>query len=178
MLSNILMFEFDTLVSAAVEKEMVTYTRYADDMTFSAPATGFLTGVEMAVTKIIRRLHSPSLCINSDKTTYVTKKYQRTVTGLTLANDGRVTIGRDRKRIIGASVDHARHGKLSPSEMQVLAGTLAYVNAVEPAFLVTLEKKYGRQVLAKIKSSVRLGTKPDPHIPPLAQLNRFRIDGT
>ena len=174
MLSNILMFEFDTLISDTVSKDMVTYTRYADDMTFSAPATGYLIGVKSATSSIIRRLGSPNLCINDKKTVYVTKKYQRTVTGLTLANDGRVTIGRERKRTISATVNRARKGMLDQSECQVLAGTLAYVNAVEPAFVTVLERKYGQNIIANIKRYIRLGVKPAPHKPPVAQLDRFK----
>ena len=39
MLSNILMYEFDARMLAAVADDGVTYTRYADDLTFSAPRT-------------------------------------------------------------------------------------------------------------------------------------------
>lgn len=170
ILSNLLMHEIDLQIFSAVSGDYVTYTRYADDMTFSAPRTGFLTGVMSKVAKIIRTTKSPSLSINNSKTTYVTKKYHRTVTGLTLTNDNKVTIGRSKKRKISASVHYAMLGKLDKSELQVLSGMLAYVNAVEPAFLDSLRRKYGADTVAMIQRVVLRGTKVEPHIPPLASL--------
>jgi RNA-directed DNA polymerase len=41
-LSNILMMDFDDAVTSAIATDKVKYTRYADDLTFSAPRTGFL----------------------------------------------------------------------------------------------------------------------------------------
>jgi len=148
--SNILMFDFDAAVSDEVAKDRVVYTRYADDLTFSAPRTGYLTGVQSAVAKIIRRQRYPKLEINGDKTTYATKKYHRSVTGLTLANDGRVTLGRDRKRLIRSQMHRASLGLLSVDELQKLSGMLAFVHSAEPQFIETLSVAYGTEVVRKV----------------------------
>jgi RNA-directed DNA polymerase len=176
MLSNILMHEFDVRVVEAVQEQKVTYTRYADDMTFSAPRLGYLNDVMQKVAHVIRALDSPNLDLNGDKTTYVTKKYGRSVTGLVLANDGRVTIGRERKRTIRAAVHRALKGLLDPLEMQVLVGTLAYVNAVEPVFMEVLRAKYGTTEIDRIQRAKRDG-KLSFHSPPLApnQLNEKEL---
>jgi hypothetical protein len=176
MLSNILMFEFDTLVTAFVEEENVTYTRYADDLTFSAPRTGYLTGVKRAVCKIIRDLKSPVLDLNDEKTTYITKKYHRSVTGLIISNDGKVTLGRDRKRLISATLHRAVLGKLSGPERQMLAGTLAYVNAVEPVFLDILKKKYGAKSVEDAQHHILKGTKLEVHKPPIATVQKYNSE--
>ena len=168
ILSNILMNEFDEKVTASIFKDNVTYTRYADDMTFSAPRTGHLTGVMSAVSKIIRSMKSPSLELNGDKTTYATMKYHRSVTGLTLANDGRVTIGRDRKRLVSATVHRALFGKLNAQELQVLAGVLAYINAVEPEFLQWLKDRYGAPIVKEIQVAVSRNGRLPVHRPPIA----------
>jgi RNA-directed DNA polymerase len=160
MISNLLMHEFDKRVLAAVSRDRVAYTRYADDMTFSAPRTGYLTGVIKAVATVIRQIAYPKLDINSDKTTYITTKYHRTVTGLTLANDGRVTIGRDQKRGLRAAVHHALTGKASRQEVEALAGMLAYVNAVEPQYLEVLRGKYGEGAMARIQRATRFEGRP------------------
>ena len=170
MLSNILMYDIDTRIFEAVAGNFVTYTRYADDMTFSAPRTGFLTGVMSKVAKIIRETRTPSLDINGDKTTFVTTKYHRTVTGLTLTNDGKVTIGREKKRKISAEVHYALNDKLNPADLQILAGMLAYVKAVEPTFLEWLQNKYGADIVRTIQGMVLLGTKLPRHDPPLAPI--------
>lgn len=155
ILSNILMHEFDVKIVQAIEKDHVVYTRYADDMTFSAPRTGYLTGVIKQVARVIRTLDSPMLDLNVKKTVCATKKYRRSITGLILSNDGRVTIGRDKKRSTRAAVHRAVRGLLTASELQILAGTLAYINAVEPAFLGVLKNKYGSIEVEKIQRTKR-----------------------
>ena len=154
ILSNALMFKFDCEVTQALASGRVVYTRYADDLTFSAPRTGYLHGVIQLVVKIARRLEYPHIQINNGKTVYVTKKYRRVVTGLTLSNEGDITIGRHRKRQIHAAVHRAAIQEISDDEMQRLCGILAYVNAVEPDFIDTLRRKYGGNIISKIQSSV------------------------
>lgn len=162
MLSNILMFDFDTRITKIVAKDRVTYTRYADDLTFSAPRAGFLNGVIKMVAGTIRALKYPKLEINAEKTTFITSKYRRTVTGLTITNDDRVTIGRESKRQLHAAVHQALFSRLSSEELQVLAGTLAYVNSVEPEFLSVLRRKYGNDIVALIQRQVILGRQIGP----------------
>lgn len=152
-LSNVLMYEFDEKISTAVENDKVTYTRYADDLTFSARRTGYLTVVEKELRKIIRETHSPKLVINENKTVVATTKYRRVVTGLVLADDGRVTIGRDRKRLIRASLHYAFSGRNTEEENARLAGWLAFAGDIEPDFLDRLKARYGSDLLAKLVGS-------------------------
>jgi RNA-directed DNA polymerase len=161
-LSNILMFDFDVALNDFAVGEQVVYTRYADDLTFSAERTGFLTKVIKTVHHTIREMHHPNLSINEVKTTYATAKFDRIVTGLVLANDGRVTIGRDKKRLVRAAVHHASQRRLSPLQMQALAGMLAFINAVEPLFLDLLREKYGVNVVKSIQGTERLPRGKQP----------------
>jgi retron-type reverse transcriptase len=151
-LSNALMFDFDKLVSERLSGENVIYSRYADDLTFSAPRTGYFKNVERVVKSALREIEYPRLKINQEKTTFVTTKFHRFVTGLTLANDGRVTIGRERKRRIRAEVHHFCLGKLDEDQVLRLSGTLAFVNAVEPAFLTVLDAKYGAAAIRSLQT--------------------------
>jgi len=149
-LSNVLMYEFDDKVSTAVQKDKVTYTRYADDLTFSARRTGYLTVVEKALRQVIGDVKSPTLLINESKTIVATTKYRRVVTGLVLADDGRVTIGRDRKRLIRATLHHAFLGKNTAEQNARLAGLLAFAGDIEPDYLAALKARYGSNLLAKL----------------------------
>jgi hypothetical protein len=157
MLSNVLMFDFDTRITELLAKDRVVYTRYADDLTFSAPRAGFLNGVIRAVARTVRALQYPKLEINAEKTTFITSKYHRVVTGLTITNDDRVTIGRERKRQLHAAVHQALLSRLSSDELQVLAGALAYVNSVEPDFLSVLRRRYGSDTVVAIQRHVIVG---------------------
>jgi hypothetical protein len=158
MLSNVLMFEFDTIITKLVTDDQVVYTRYADDLTFSAPRTGYLKDVIHNVKKTLRNLRHPKLQINEEKTTYITRKYHRSITGITLSNDGRATIGRPLKRQIFAAVYHAKEGKLNEEEMMKLCGYLAFINAVEPNFIGVLKRKYGDELIVQIQHKVKVGS--------------------
>ncbi len=151
-LSNVLMNDFDTTLSDLLTQDSVTYTRYADDLTFSAKRTGFLTQVERLLRQTIRKSASPRLTLNESKTVASTKKYKRFVTGLILTNDNKVSLGHDRKRKIRATLHHHLHGKLDVDGQVRLAGMLAFVNGIEPDFLARLQAKYGPAVFQQLKS--------------------------
>lgn len=151
-LSNVLMYDFDELISNEVAKDKVNYSRYADDITFSAPRTGFLNNVERTLRRTVAIVQNPKLTINENKTVLSTKKYRRVVTGLVLANDGRVTIGRDRKRNIRAALHQAFLGKLDAEDTGRLAGLIAYIKGVEPAYFDELTLRYGPDLIEKLNS--------------------------
>ena len=65
------------------------------------------------------------------------------VTGLTLANNGMVTVGRARKRGVRAGVDRFVKGRLSSEEARKLRGEIAFVLSVEPDFVHVLLNTYG-----------------------------------
>ncbi|WP_242116816.1 retron St85 family RNA-directed DNA polymerase [Sphingomonas lacusdianchii] len=155
ILSNILLNDFDREVHQRVSAHKITYTRYADDMTFSAERTWNLREVDGILRSVIRLIGTPSLTINSAKTTLVTPKFHRQVTGLVLTLDGRVSLGRERKKLIRARVHYAINGKLDRHAMAHLAGTLAFAKDVEPEFYTRLERIYGRDNMELIKHSVR-----------------------
>ena len=142
-LSNILMMNFDRQVSIVCREHRVAYTRYADDLSFSAGTSNRLSNVEDEVIRICRDMHSPRLTINEAKTVRVSKRDARRVTGLVLSNDGLVSIGRQEKRRIRASLHHFVTGRLAADEIPKLRGMLAYVKSVEPSFLLRLRRKYG-----------------------------------
>lgn len=160
LVSNILMFEFDRLITERVNEHEITYTRYADDLTFSAARTGYLTSVEPILKRTLSQLGSPRLRLNEQKTITATKKYRREVTGLILTNDQKVSLGRDKKRELRARLHHFVLGKLNIDEAVRLAGHMAFAKDVEPTFYARMEQKYGSDELAKLKACVRGYRRP------------------
>lgn len=152
-LSNILMFDFDRRISDFCEARGVAYTRYADDLSFSAMRSEDLAAVESAVLRWCARSKSPRLTVNATKTVRASKAESRRVTGLVVTNDRRVSIGRDTKRRLRASVHHFAVGRLAPDEIARLRGMLCYVNSVEPTFLERLRDYYGADVIARCLDS-------------------------
>jgi RNA-directed DNA polymerase len=152
MLSNILMHDFDQRISAFCFPRRVRYTRYADDLTFSADTSDRLAQAEQAVLKLVGRLKSPALVINHDKTVRVSKKDLRRVTGLVLTNDEKVSLGREQKRRIRAWMHHFATNRLEEDQVVRLAGMFNYILSVEPTFARRLRKKYGADVIRRLRA--------------------------
>lgn len=153
LLSNILLMEFDTEVERFCLPLNISYTRYADDISLSAESSSKLREAEHWIHELCRGLKSPILTVNREKTVRVSKRDTRRITGLIVTNDGRVSLGRDQKRLISASVHHFVSGRLPTTEYARLKGTLAYVNSVEPEFLIHLREKYGSDEIGAIMKS-------------------------
>lgn len=152
LLSNILLADFDEQVTSFCSDLGVVYTRYADDLSFSADISSKLQQTEQMLMALCQSLQSPRLTVNTEKTVRVSKKKSRRVTGLVLSNDAKVSLGRDQKRRIRANVHHFVTGKLSRQQCLELRGTLAYVNSVEPSFLVRMREKYGSEAIRSIQT--------------------------
>ena len=152
ILSNILMYSIDQRISEEIAGEGVRYTRYADDLTFSARRTGFLNGVEKDLRRILREAQYPLLKVNPAKTVYATKKYRRQVTGLILTNDGNVSVGRDRKRNLFAAVHHQLKGGADADRVKETLGLIAFVSSVEDDFMTRLKRKYGDDVMERLRN--------------------------
>ena len=134
------------------EENEVAYTRYADDLSFSADTSLRLAAIEQYVIDLCRRMDSPRLTINPDKIVRVSKKKARRVTGLILTNEAKLSIGRDQKRRIRATVHHFATGRLNDAEVRELRGMLAYIRSVEPSFIQRLRQHYGASVIRRIQA--------------------------
>jgi retron-type reverse transcriptase len=152
MLSNVLMWNFDDEVAKIAAEKGITYTRYADDLTFSGQRIGFLKDMVDVVQESARKVSYPTLEVNKAKTTFVTAARRRTVTGVVLANQSFVGLGHERKRLLSAKVHHASLGKLDGPAVRALAGELAFAKAIDPEFILWLENKYGSDAIRAIKS--------------------------
>ena len=152
ILSNILLNSFDTEIHKRVSAHKITYTRYADDMTFSARRTGNLTVVDKIIRSVLKGMSSPKLKLNRDKTVLVTPKFHRQITGLVITLDERVSIGRERKRKLRAAIHRFSRDGLEQREAAVLAGNLAFAKDVEPEFYTRMERVYGKAVLDELNA--------------------------
>ena len=159
-ISNVLMYEFDEKVTKIVAKDQVTYTRYADDLTFSARRTGYLQYVHAEIVNILRELNGPALIVNEKKTVSSTRRYKRVVTGLVLTNDGGVSIGHEKKRLIRAMLHRASLGGLTDEELSRVSGMLAFISDVEPELYNRIEAKYGGELISYSKHARRRLVEP------------------
>ena len=128
----------------------MTYTRYADDLTFSTDVPGRLQQVYLYLKQLLR-VSWPFLQLNASKTVFASKRTNRHVTGLVISNEGRVSLGRNKKRRLKALVHQASIGKLDAETLESLRGWLNFAAFVEPEFLTTLIKKYTLKTMVSIR---------------------------
>lgn len=141
--SNYLMREFDVIIQDYCDANGVVYSRYADDLAFSTNASRLLDEVLVIIQEKLASIPYLSLNLNPEKTVNVSKKRRRMLVGLTLANDGNVSIGRDAKRRLRASLHAHTQGHLPDEEVSRLAGMLSFVWSIDPGFVEGLCHKYG-----------------------------------
>ena len=153
-LSNSIMYDFDVAVSDICNHHKVVYSRYADDMTFSCSTKGLLFEFPDIVESCLNGVGYPSLKINDEKTVFSSKKHNRHVTGLVLSNEGKVSLGRNRKRYIRSLVFKYMSNELDEEQIHMLEGLLAFSMDVEPEFIGSMVKKYGSDVFSKLHKNV------------------------
>lgn len=155
MISNSLMFEFDTKMNDFCNSQQVTYSRYADDIAFSTNQRDVLQKVKEELLRVLSEIESPKLLINQKKTVNVSKRHSRTLVGLTLTPDLKVSLGRDKKRDIRAKLHLFAKGYLKNEAVTHLRGLLAYAWAIEPEFVISLAEKQGNELFVKLELPFR-----------------------
>ena len=146
-ISNSIMFEFDSYVNDICDKKKITYTRYADDLCFSTNKKGILFQFPSVICQTLSQLNYPRLNLNNEKTVFLSKKHNIHITGLVITPDKRISIGRSKKRYIKSLVFRYLNKVINIEEKNYLSGYLAFCKSVEPSFIVSLEKKYGKEAI-------------------------------
>jgi RNA-directed DNA polymerase len=146
-LSNILLFDLDVVLSLEAERIGAIYTRYADDITISAANIDSILSFEKFARRSVKALKSPKLTFNDDKRGLFKKGQRRLVTGLVMTPDGRISVGRERKRLISSMLHRSSNELLDKVERSRLKGLLGFCIANEPDFLRRMRVKYGDNVV-------------------------------
>lgn len=130
-LSNLICYRLDVRILGYVGKRGIVYTRYADDLTFSALSYVKLMRAFPFVRRII---NSEGFQLNHAKTRIAGPARRHRITGLIVTDSG-VGIGRDKYREVRAEI-HAlcQLGKadVPPANLARIQGLLAYVKSVDP----------------------------------------------
>lgn len=156
-LSNIVGYEMDRKLSALAAEYGLTYTRYADDLTFS----GDVFPKEQIIPQVKRIIRDEKFEPNHKKTHFMNQSSRKIITGVSVASGVKLTIPKSKKREIRKNVyfiltkglaEHQRRiGSHDPVYLKRLIGMLCYWRAIEPdntyasdsiAALKRLEKGY------------------------------------
>ena len=156
-LSNIVGYEMDRKLAALAAEYGLTYTRYADDLTFS----GDVFPKEQIIPQVKRIIRDEKFEQNHKKTHFMNQSSRKIITGVSVASGVKLTIPKSKKREIRKNVyfiltkglaEHQRRiGSHDPAYLKRLIGMLCYWRAIEPdntyasdsiAALKRLEKGY------------------------------------
>lgn len=148
IISNTIMYEFDVKVSRWCMDNGFIYTRYADDLTFSTNQKFSTAAIEPFLREVVRNLEYPRLRFNRKKTLHLSKKHQRKITGLILTNEGKISLGREKKRIISSLIHKYKLELLEEDDILKLQGLIAHAKDVEPSFIYRMRSKYGSQTIS------------------------------
>ena len=156
-LSNIVGYEMDRKLAALAAEYGLTYTRYADDLTFS----GDVFPKEQIIPQVKRIIRDEKFEPNHKKTHFMNQSSRKIITGVSVASGVKLTIPKSKKREIRKNVyfiltkglaEHQRRiGSHDPAYLKRLIGMLCYWREIEPdntyasdsiAALKRLEKGY------------------------------------
>ena len=159
ILTNRMMRIFDLTVSRYCDERDLKFTRYADDLFISSFEERKLDEIKEIIEKAANDFAHPELKLNTNKTAFLSKKRRRIVTGLIITSDGKVSLGRTRKKLIRSQVHHAILGKIDKYETSRLSGMLAFCFDVERSFYDKLCTKYGTEIIGNIRGLRKLSLK-------------------
>lgn len=150
-ISNCLMYPFDSALHAECKKQGITYTRYADDLTFSTRVKGALFAIPDQVRELLATVLLGYISVNEAKTVFTSKAHNRHVTGVTISNKGELSIGRQRKRYIASLIHRYSLGQVQQEDMAYLQGLLSFANDIEPGFIDRMEVKYTKALVDQLR---------------------------
>lgn len=142
-ITNAMMFEFDRRMYEECHSRGLIFTRYADDIFISSFQPNQLGGMEKLIRQIKSEIPYLRLRLNSQKTTFLSKKYKRAITGVIITPQHNLSIGRERKREIKALIHKWLQGGIDVEKFYYLKGLFSYAIDIEPQFEDALSRKYG-----------------------------------
>lgn len=149
-ISNFCLYKFDTIIKNYCSKNNITYTRYADDITFSSSIPKQLSNIPNIVRNTLQSIYKKRIDINNQKTIFSSKAHNRHVTGVTITPDGKLSIGRARKRYIKHLVHQYIIGNLIEEDLNHLRGLLSFARHIEKDFYLSLQTKYSLSLINEI----------------------------
>ena len=150
MISNAIMYFFDSEINILCNSMSIVYTRYADDLSISSNDKDKLKDVIQFIRTRLYDLFNGKIILNDLKTILISPGYNKFVTGITLTSQGGLSIGRKRKRYIFGLIYKYIKNELQEDSILHIKGMISFSYLVEPSFISRLELKYGKDVIKRI----------------------------
>lgn len=129
-LANIICYKLDIRIATYCNKRDITYTRYADDLTFSSDNRDALRNIYGMIKKIVQ---SEGFSVNENKTYFMTPKCHKKLLGLTI-NDNMIKAPKEFKRMVRAMI----HQSIIAGEYgdnRVIKGYISYIDSIESGYM-------------------------------------------
>lgn len=156
-LTNQIMLPIDFELAKYCEEHAITYTRYADDMIFSANFNP-----KRSVLETLNTLLRPTpLRINEEKTKSTTINGRNWNLGLMVNKDNKLSVGYKKKELIRARLTNFcnNHETCTCKDAQEFLGVYQYNAGIEPeyfqALLTKYNNKYNMDILATLKNIIK-----------------------
>lgn len=149
IISNLICSELDENISSYCRKHNITYSRYADDLTFSSNDKVRLNLVKRDIKLFIKQ---DRFIINDEKTRFLSSNFHQQVTGITI-NNGELKTNKKLKRKVRALLFFCiknssfidKNGKNRELE---LLGCISFIKSIEPGY-IDICLKYVENLLKK-----------------------------
>ena len=149
LLTNLIMVPFDYEINQWLKTNLfqrIVYTRYADDMLFSARQDFDWAQIEYEVQRIL----GETFIIKREKTRYGSKAGSNWNLGLMLNKDNNITIGHAQKKTLNAMLnnflkDYKNNNKWAIEDIYYLQGKLSYLEQIEPEYHAYIITKYNKK---------------------------------
>jgi hypothetical protein len=122
-MANAIALSLDRRLAGLARKLGFTYSRYADDLTFSGPDIGRARGLIRSVQRIVR---AEGFALNDAKTRVLTQRGAQRITGVTVNRE--MGLSRRERRRLRAALHQARALPAGAPLRRQLQGKLAYVS--------------------------------------------------
>lgn len=138
MLANLSAWTLDLRIQGFVGKRGISYTRYADDLSFSGLNPSKVVKIIPMIKKIITE---ENFTVNHKKTRVASSARAKIVTGL-IVNDDSVGIGKQKFKQLRSKIHHLTLPKEQKNEklFNHVSGWLSYLNSVDKEKLKKTEK--------------------------------------
>ncbi|MEI7377905.1 reverse transcriptase domain-containing protein [Dickeya chrysanthemi] len=158
-ISNFCFYDYDNIIESYCNEKDYIYSRYSDDLIISSQDE---IDKDMLINDLSIILSSDKflkLSINHKKTKIITKKYERKILGISILNNGKMTVSKatktdvevklyllktDRKKLM----DYTRMDEMA--SILSIAGVLSQINNIDKDYLFHLRKKYGNAIISKL----------------------------
>lgn len=154
-LANLATWTLDLRIQGYVGKRGISYTRYADDLSFSGPNPSTVVKIIPMVKEIIE---DENFVVNHKKTRVAGAARAKTVTGL-VVNEESVGIGKKKYKDLRAKIHHLTLPEEQKNEKLLyhVSGWLSYLNSVDKArfekakkYIKGLSKKYPKTLVGRL----------------------------